>query len=77
MYILKTLQEENVHNNSLMGLKVWWSWGSGKKISKTQQVGDFSKIDPQLDDYQVQIWVKFWGFETFSQLFHNFRWVRF
>ena len=50
MYILKTLQEENVHNNSLMGLKVWWSWGSREKISKTQQVGDFSKIDPQLDE---------------------------
>ena len=24
MYILKTLQEENVHNNSLMGLKVFF-----------------------------------------------------
>ena len=22
----------------------------------------FSKIDSQLDDYQAQIWVKFWGF---------------
>ena len=47
----------------LMGLKIWWSWGSGKKISKTQQVGDFSKIDPQLDDYQWWFWVKFWGFD--------------
>ena len=25
--------------------------GSRKKKSKSQQVGDFSKIDPQLDDY--------------------------
>ena len=52
MFILKMLQEENVYNNCLMGLKVWWSWGSRKKISKSQQVGDFLKIDPQLDDYQ-------------------------
>ena len=41
MHMLKTLQEENVHNNSLMGLKVWWSWGSRKKKSKSQQVGRF------------------------------------
>ena len=34
MFILKTLQEENVHNNCLMGLKVWWSWGSRKKKIK-------------------------------------------
>ena len=68
MFRLKTLHEENVHNKCLMGLKVWWSWGSGKKFSKTQQVGDFSKIDPQLDDYQWWFWVKFWGFETFSQI---------
>ena len=26
-----TLQEEIVHKNCLMGLKVWWSWGSRKK----------------------------------------------
>ena len=31
IYILKTLHEENVHNKCLMGLKVWWSWGSRKK----------------------------------------------
>ena len=27
MYILKTLQEENVHNNSFMGLKVYLEVG--------------------------------------------------
>ena len=58
---------KKVQKNFLMGLKIWWSWGSGKKISKTQQVGDFSKIDPQLDDYQWWFWVKFWGFDKILQ----------
>ena len=26
MYIPKTLHEENVHNNYLMGLKCWTNW---------------------------------------------------
>ena len=26
MYIPKTLQEESVHNNCLMGLKFWTNW---------------------------------------------------
>ena len=41
MSILKTLQEGNMHNNCLMGLKVWWNWGSRKKKSKSKQVGRF------------------------------------
>ena len=41
MFILKTLQEENVHNKCLMDLKLWISWGSRKKITKSQQVGLF------------------------------------
>ena len=26
MYIPKSLQEENVHNNCLVGLRVWTNW---------------------------------------------------
>ena len=37
-----------MQKNFLMGLKVWWSWGSGKKKSKSQQVGGFFKFDTKL-----------------------------
>ena len=65
MYILKTLQEENVHNNSLMGLKVWWSWGSRKKISKSQQVGRFFENRPptwRLPGANLSQILRFWNF---------------
>ena len=45
----KCAQQMSYGFKHLVKLGVW------KKKSKTQQVGDFSKIDPQLDDYQVQI----------------------
>ena len=48
MFILKTLQEENVHNNCLMGLKVWWSWGSRKKIKIWAGRTVFRKSTPNL-----------------------------
>ena len=47
MYILKTLQEENVQKNFLMGLKLV-KLGVQIVFFKSQQVGDFSKIDSQL-----------------------------
>ena len=37
-----------MHNNCLMGLKVWWSWGSGFFFSKSKQVGGFFKFDTKL-----------------------------
>ena len=71
-HLLKTLQEENVHNNSLMGLKVWWSWGSGKKKSKSQQVGRFFENRPptwRLPGANLGLILRFWNFFTsFSQL---------
>ena len=32
---------KKVQKNFLMGLKVWWSWGSRKKFSKSHQVARF------------------------------------
>ena len=34
MFYLKTLQEEIMQNKSLMGLKLWSSWGLGYMNSK-------------------------------------------
>ena len=34
MYIPKSLQEENVHNNCLMGLIFWTNWGPDQQKSK-------------------------------------------
>ena len=39
MYIPKTLQEESVHNNCLMGLIFWTNWGPDQK--KSCRNGDF------------------------------------
>ena len=43
MYIPKSLQEENVHNNCLMGLIFWTSWGPDQQKSKSPFVHDFLK----------------------------------
>ena len=43
MYIPKTLQEENVHNNCLMGLIFWTNWGPDQKKSNNREVRDFCK----------------------------------
>ena len=43
MYILKTLQEENVHNNCVMGLMFWTNWGPDQQKSKTPVSHDFWK----------------------------------
>ena len=44
MYILKTLQEDFVHNNFLMGFIFWESWGPDQQNSKSPFVQDFLKI---------------------------------
>ena len=41
MYIPKSLQEENVHNNCLMGLIFWTNWGPDQQKSKTPLSHDF------------------------------------
>ena len=43
MYIPKKLQEENVHNNFLMGLIFRTSWGPDQQKSKSPFVHDFLK----------------------------------
>ena len=48
MYIHLSLQEEIVHNNFLMGVKFWTSWGSLKKFSKSDYWDDFFKNGLQL-----------------------------
>ena len=48
MYIPKSLQEENVHNNCLMGLIFWTSWGPDQQKSKTQLSHDFRKNFPKV-----------------------------
>ena len=39
---------KKVQKNFLMGLKIWWSWGSGIFFSKSQQVGRFLDFRPKL-----------------------------
>ena len=41
MYIPKTLKEENVHSNCLMGLIFWRNWGPDQEKSKTPLSHDF------------------------------------
>ena len=41
MYIPKSLQEENVHNNCLMGLISRTNWGPDQQKSKTPLSHDF------------------------------------
>ena len=48
MYIPKTLHEENVHNNCLMGLIFWTSWGPDQEKSKTPLSHDFWKNVPKV-----------------------------
>ena len=43
MYIPKSLQEENVHNNCFMGLMFWTNWGPDQQKSKTPVSHDFWK----------------------------------
>ena len=43
MYIPKSLQEENVHNNCVMGLMFWTNWGPDQQKSKTPVSHDFWK----------------------------------
>ena len=44
MYIPKSLQEENVHNNCLMGLIFWTNWGPDKLKSKPPFSNKFFKF---------------------------------
>ena len=48
MYIPKSLQEENVHNNCLMSLIFWTNWGPDQQKSKTQLSQDFQKHFPKV-----------------------------
>ena len=46
-WVITTLVKK-VHNNFLMGVKFWTSWGSLKKISKSDYWDDFFKNGLQL-----------------------------
>ena len=75
MYILKTLQEENVHSNSLMGLKVWWSWGSRIFFSKSPKVGRFSIFHAKLQILKGGFSFFWSSFCRFFGIFSSKTWV--
>ena len=60
---------KNVQKNFLMGLKIWWSWGSGKKFSKSRQVRWFFDFHPKLwrKKISAQVGAHFeWKFQYFG-----------
>ena len=71
MYIPKTLHEENVHNNCLMGLIFWTSWSvAPKKIKISMGIWIFQKkfqkyrilgssLDPKFEIFTLFIWFDF------------------
>ena len=67
---------KKVQKNFLMGLKIWWSWGSREKFWKSQQVGRFLIFHAKL---QVLPWfLLFLSKKTtfFSQItIHGVSWI--
>ena len=62
---------KKVQKNFLMGLKIWWSWGSGFFFSKSQQVGRFLDFRPKLKKKtSEQVDAHFeWKFQIFRFFF--------
>ena len=68
MYIPKTLHEENVHNNYLMGLIFSTSWRVGPRKKKIPYGDlDFFNFEPKSIGFSVSDFsAKFWCFQKFS-----------
>ena len=50
MYMPKTLHEENVHNNYLVGLICWTSWVAPKKKKFLTGIWIFGILYPKVSD---------------------------
>ena len=65
MYIPKTLQEENVHNNYLMGLIFSKSW----RVAPMKNFFPYGDLDFVKKNYKsigssiMDFWAKFWCFQ--------------
>ena len=52
---------KKVQKNFLMGLKIWWSWGSRFFFSKSHEVGRFFDRESE-----VKKWSNFWVFDLYE-----------